>query len=157
MPSIWALTQRSDCTTGFGAPVLPPLNLMICASRSFRGMTVGRRPFHSAMRPRTLGISPEVPLVLPSMTGAPMGVKRSRHDSSATNNVGRVAPIIRSRSARLFVGLSGTHTLAAAYVASRATRCSTVFRAQMPTRLAGSGSSDCNAAARACTAASNRR
>jgi hypothetical protein len=34
MPSTCAFTQRTGCTTGFGAPVLPPLNLMICASSS---------------------------------------------------------------------------------------------------------------------------
>ena len=45
---------------------------------------------------------------------AATGVKRPRHDPSATTTVGPVAAIIESRSARPFRGLSGTHTFPAA-------------------------------------------
>ena len=94
IPSICAFRQRRDCTTGFGTPVLPPLNLMICGSCSARGTWAGRCPAHLAARPRTLGNSFSAPNVLATIVGAPVGVSRSRHDSSATSSVGTVAAIL---------------------------------------------------------------
>ena len=91
------------------------------------------------------------------MIGTPVGVNRSRHDWSATTIAGCATAIIASNSARPFRGLSGTHTFPAAYVARRASRCSGVFRAQMPMRLPGRGSIDCNALANAWTRATNSR
>ena len=43
---------------------------------------------HSSMSPRTVGSSLAPSVTLPTTTGAPVGVNRSRHDSSTTNSVG---------------------------------------------------------------------